>query len=157
MPLCSFSKDSALMDVTPVENIFISEYMLGAPGDFVKVYLYGLMQCHYPAINNATLSSFASALGLDETHVRDAFRYWQRRGLLRVVSEDPLSVEYFSIKAQVFKGAMTASGAPVYQYAQLNKSLQELFAGRMFSVSDYQKIYDWIEVYGLNEPVVTAG
>ena len=154
MPLCSFSKDSALMDVTPVENIFISEYMLGAPGDFVKVYLYGLMQCHYPAINNATMTSFASALGLDETNVRDAFRYWQRRSLLRIVSEDPFSAEYFSIKAQVFNGAMTASGAPVYQYAQLNKKLQDLFAGRMFSVSDYQKIYDWIEVYGLSESVV---
>ena len=28
---------------TEVENIFINEYMPGAPGDFVKVYLYGLL------------------------------------------------------------------------------------------------------------------
>lgn len=28
---------------TDVENIFINEYMPAAPGDFVKVYLYGLL------------------------------------------------------------------------------------------------------------------
>ena len=35
-------KDFYLL-ATDVENIFINEYMPVAPGDFVKVYLYGLL------------------------------------------------------------------------------------------------------------------
>ena len=36
------TKDGYLLD-TEVENIFISEHMVVAPGDYVKVYLYVLM------------------------------------------------------------------------------------------------------------------
>ena len=35
-------KDYFLLD-TDVENMFIIEYMANAPGDFVKVYLFGRM------------------------------------------------------------------------------------------------------------------
>ena len=35
-------KDFYLL-TTEVENIFINEYMPTAPGDYVKVYLYGLL------------------------------------------------------------------------------------------------------------------
>ena len=37
-----------MFDVTPVENQFILEYMAGAKGDYVKVYLYGLLCCYHP-------------------------------------------------------------------------------------------------------------
>ena len=37
MAFCSFDDSAALFDATPVENMFITEYMLRAPGDFVKV------------------------------------------------------------------------------------------------------------------------
>ena len=33
---------------TPVENLFIEEFMVKAPGEFVKVYLYGLRFAMYP-------------------------------------------------------------------------------------------------------------
>ena len=32
MAYCAFDKDAALLDATPVDNMFISEYMLRAPG-----------------------------------------------------------------------------------------------------------------------------
>ena len=35
-------KDNFLLD-TSVENLFITEYMAVAPGDFVKVYLFAQM------------------------------------------------------------------------------------------------------------------
>ena len=35
MAFCSFDDSAALFDATPVENMFITEYMLRAPGDFV--------------------------------------------------------------------------------------------------------------------------
>ena len=48
MPYCSFDEGAAVFDATPVDNMFITEYMLRAPGDFVKVYLYALMLCSHP-------------------------------------------------------------------------------------------------------------
>ena len=36
MPLSSFSEQYAMYDVTPVENLFLLEYMPYAPGDYAK-------------------------------------------------------------------------------------------------------------------------
>ena len=48
MAMCSFADRFSMFDVTPVENLFIEEYMLRAPGDYVKVYIYGLRLCYHP-------------------------------------------------------------------------------------------------------------
>ena len=39
MAFCRRDKADVKFDVTPVENLFIQEYMVDAPGDYVKVYL----------------------------------------------------------------------------------------------------------------------
>ena len=44
MPLCAFQNDYLAKGVTPVVNIFIEHHLPHAPGDYVRVYLYGLMQ-----------------------------------------------------------------------------------------------------------------
>ena len=48
MQFASFAEETVLFGATAVENEFIMEYMLQAPGDFVRVYLYMLFQCQYP-------------------------------------------------------------------------------------------------------------
>ena len=37
MAMCSFADRFSMFDVTPVENLFIEEYMLRAPGDYVSI------------------------------------------------------------------------------------------------------------------------
>lgn len=49
MAFCRRDKADVKFDVTPVENLFIQEYMVDAPGDYVKVYLCALMQSRFPA------------------------------------------------------------------------------------------------------------
>ena len=82
MPICRFSGDYLAMGVTPVENIFIDQYLPSAPGDYVRVYLYGLMQCHY-ADGGMTFEKMARILSMSETDVKNAFAYWEQRGLVR--------------------------------------------------------------------------
>lgn len=77
MAMCSFADRFSMFDVTPVENLFIEEYMLRAPGDYVKVYIYGLRLCYHP-VKEASVTSIARALGLEEKTVMDAFAYWER-------------------------------------------------------------------------------
>ena len=37
MPFCSFSEGAAMFDVTPIENMFLLEYLPTAPEGFLRV------------------------------------------------------------------------------------------------------------------------
>ena len=97
MAFCTFDDGAALFDSTPVENMFITEYMLRAPGDFVKVYLYGLMLCYHHA-ERMSLSSMARDLDLQEEDVERAMRYWERDGLVRRTGDNPVRYTYYYLK-----------------------------------------------------------
>lgn len=97
MAFCAFDDSAALFDSTPVENMFITEYMLRAPGDFVKVYLYALMLCYHPT-PRMSLSSMARDLDMTEEDVERAFKYWARDGLVRQVGDNPVSFTLFNLK-----------------------------------------------------------
>ena len=66
---------------TEVENIFISEHMVTAPGEYVKVYLYALMCAE--AGQSVSAERLAKLLMTDRLQVERAFLYWQERGVLR--------------------------------------------------------------------------
>ena len=55
---------------TEVENIFINEYMPGAPGDFVKVYLYGLL--YSGSGSSVTGRQMSHQLGLSMETIEEA-------------------------------------------------------------------------------------
>ena len=54
MPMLEFDDQFTMFDITPLENLFIDEYMLRAPGDFVKVYIYALRQCYHRRATTTT-------------------------------------------------------------------------------------------------------
>ena len=82
MPQCSFSRWAAMLQATPVQNMFLVEYMPKAPDAYVKVYLYGLMQCCTPALAQDSLEE---ALDMDAQAVAEAFVYWQAQGLVSIL------------------------------------------------------------------------
>jgi DnaD/phage-associated family protein len=155
LALCKHSDKNHIFDVTPVENLFIHEFMLKAPGDFVKVYLFGLMQCYNPDCTQNTIPAFSRALGLENTDVENAFRYWERQGLLTIVEDakGELSIEFHNIKDLLYnKGLSTEK--PIYKYRDFNQNLQLIFDKRLLSPQEYLRIYDWIEVLNLPQEVV---
>ncbi|MDR1496436.1 MAG: DnaD domain protein [Clostridiales Family XIII bacterium] len=69
------------LDDTQVPNIFISEYMPGAPGDYVKVYLYAYMRAAQRDVtSNETI---ARELGIDLEEVLAAWTYFEKREVVR--------------------------------------------------------------------------
>ncbi len=60
-----FDERYAMFDVTPVDNQFIQEYLPAAKGDYVKVYLYGLMLCDHPG-EDINTDRMCRELDLDE-------------------------------------------------------------------------------------------
>lgn len=142
-----FSPEAARREMTPIDNLFFLEYMPDADGTFVKVYLYGLMQCYHPSLNDTDLGA---ALGLTDAQVRCAFVYWQAKGLVRIRSDEPLTVEYLLVE----QPAVTAATAK--KYRRLVESVEALLSPRSLDLREMQAIYDCIELYGLEEGAVLA-
>lgn len=144
----SISQEMKINGVTPIDNLFISEFMLGAPSDYVKVYLYALMQC-YMAMD-CDISSMAKDLSMGEEDIDSAFMYWVRKGLMKnlgnhYVFESPRSVVYCN---------GVTSGNSLSHYKDFNCALEEIMAGRTLIPSDFEMAYDWIEIYGMTRECV---
>ena len=142
-----FSPDAARRELTPIDNLFFLEFMPDADGTFVKVYLYGLMQCYHPSLADADI---AEALHLPEAQVRCAFVYWQAKGLVRILGGDPLTVEYLLSE----QPAVTT--ATPKKYRRFIDSLNALLSPRTLDMREMKAMYDCIELYGLDEGAVLA-
>ena len=92
-----FDERFAMFDITPVENLFILEYLPGARGDYVKVYLYGLMRCYHPE-EDLTFERLCRELNMTEEDVEAAFRFWERKRAVRRISDKPPKWQYVNIK-----------------------------------------------------------
>lgn len=68
---------------TSVSNVFIDEYMSGANGEFVKIYLYLLRQLN-SADAGFSLSEIADKFEHTEKDVKRALCYWERMQLLHL-------------------------------------------------------------------------
>ena len=140
-----FSPEAQKREQTPVDNLFFSEYMPDADGEAVKVYLYGLMQCRFPSMGDVALSE---ALNMPEGAVRAAFVYWQSKGLVRILKDEPLEVEYLTVEQPAVTTAV-----PV-KYRSFIRALNELIAPRRFNMNELGHIYDCIETFRLEEKTV---
>lgn len=66
---------------TAVPNYFLDQYMPGANGEFVKVYLYLLRT---EGRESLSISSIADRLKYTEADVMRALRHWEQEGLLQL-------------------------------------------------------------------------
>ena len=153
MAFCAFDDSAALFDSTPVENMFITEYMLRAPGDFVKVYLYALMLCYHPT-PRMSLSSMAKDLDMQEEDVDRAFKYWARDGLVRQVGDNPVTYSLYNLKQLTLTRAENP-GDKLYnqQTAQFIEEAERILK-RTLLPEETNLINDWVQVFELPEEVV---
>ncbi len=73
---------SAGLPAFPVASIFVDKYMAKANATFVKVYLYGLRLC-YAVGTKPDNAHIAEALDLLESDVLQAWKYWEKEGVIR--------------------------------------------------------------------------
>ncbi len=159
-------KDFFLLD-TKVENIFINEYMPSAPGDFVKVYLYASMYAEHGL--EITEKAIAKQLGLSEKKVREAWEYWEERGVIRKRYFDTQGnvsfiVEFLSLKEQLY-GKNTApvrgeasrpKGDNVFGNPEVKVMFKDIekALGRTLDSSELGQIMKWLTDYGASPEVV---
>ena len=78
MPFCAFSQSAALYDATPIENLFLIEYLPTAPDGFLRVYLYARMLALHPELGGG-LEEMAAALNMTSEAIYNAMRSEERR------------------------------------------------------------------------------
>ena len=98
---------------TTVENLFINEFLPDAPGDFVKVFLFGLMYAQFE--EEIDSRKMALALGLTEKDVDNAWKYWESNGLV-IIHDDNEAKDYsieFVRQIDLFYGKTIEETYPV--------------------------------------------
>ena len=145
-----FDKKYAMFDITPVENQFILEYLPAAKGDYVKVYLYGLMRCYHPE-EDMNLDRMCHELNMPEDTVRAAFGYWERRRLVIRISDNPPIWQYVNIKQ------ISAAGDPDPdpEYSAFSNDLYDAFDKvRRLHGSELNTCFEWHEELKLPTEVI---
>ncbi len=151
LDFCGFDEGAAVFDATPVENMFITEYMLRAPGDFVKVYLYGLMLCYHPA-QRMSVAAMARDLDQTEEDVMRAFKYWAREGLVRQIGDNPVRFAFVNLKQMTLTRAENP-GEQLYN-RHFTEEIRRILDKQTVGDNDYKTIFDWVDVLELPEEVV---
>ena len=145
---------------TKVENIFINEYMISAPGNFVKVYLVALMYADLE--KDIDDDMLAKALSIETEEVERAWKYWSELGVVKRYGGE---IIFPQLKEEIYgmKKTDEQKEAPVNQNALHvldNNLLRELFdqvsqiLARPLNGPETNAIMDWIEVFGATPEVI---
>lgn len=152
---------------TEVENIFINEYMPQAPGDYVKVYLYGLLYSG----NGETMTEkqMSRQLGLPGEKIDQAWAYWERQGLVsRTPSDgtDGYDICFRQMRSLMYGRDMSAGAARekteeaeaagVLGSDRLKNLLDEMenLLGKTFSPRETKEIFSWPEEIGATDDII---
>ena len=71
---------SMLFSHTNLPDVFITEYLSEASGDFIKVYLYMLFLSKYN--KDIKLNDLSKKIALPLNVIQDAIKYWEERDVI---------------------------------------------------------------------------
>lgn len=141
---------------TPVENIFINEYMPAAPEGYVKVYL--LARMYMNTGEEMEPADLARTLTLSEEDVEKALLYWVKQGLIR---RDPEGIHFVSLKEQLYgrhrsKKRASSRGKELLDNHHLKHLMDELqrLLGGLPSGSDVNEVATWVDELKATDAVI---
>lgn len=161
-------KDFYLL-TTDVENIFINEYMPIAPGQYVKVFLYGLLysQNH----EELTAKQFAQQLQMTEKEVEKAWDYWESLGVISkkyIINTNEYDIEFKQLRSVMYgsgaQAANTAKNAKTQNEGTplVDETIRDLIhsveqaIGRTMSPKESKEVASWIDEIGATVEVIMA-
>lgn len=150
---------------TPIENIFLNDYMPQADGDFVKVYLAGYQMAKQTLDETAEVdhADIARRLSLLESDVLKAWDYWEEQGIIEKLieaEEGRYGVRFLNLKELYTKNIYAPktkkkeTGGDFFQSLE-NPAIANLFSQASYYMRrdiPYQKKMDiaqWIKDYNM--------
>lgn len=177
----NFLMETTDMDLgdTPIENIFINDFMPMANGTYVKVYLLGYKYAYDRdpniEVNNNTI---AKHLNIPLVDVLSAWDFWEGKGIVEKIPNNPQDkydyrIRFFNLKQLYIKNNYQMleyrEGAKKKEYKSSVKDLiganQIPEINKMFNSIDYtirrqlvpnekKKILEWIHNYNMNPDII---
>ena len=152
---------SLIFSQTSIPDVFFTEYLSQANGDFVKVYLYLYFLSKYN--KDVKINDLSKKLELPLKIIQDAVKYWEEAGLLIRKNQGFIVANLQEIELnKVYKPRISMSAQDVKKVAENNyraKAIDtinnEFFQGVM-SPSWYGDIDLWFKKYGFDEEVMIA-
>ena len=112
-PLTLYHKNK--IEYVNVPCDFIDHYLMDAPGEFVKIYLY-LLRCMKSEDNSPSLSDVADKLNFTEKDVLRALKYWEKKKLLSLVYDEEkqlCGIDFDNIMDSADKSVLAEIKTPV--------------------------------------------
>lgn len=152
---------SLIFSQTSLPDVFFTEYLSQAPGDFVKVYLYLFFLSKYN--KDVKINDLSKKLELPLKTIQDAIKYWEDTGILIRKNQGFIVANLQEIELnKVYKPKISMSATDVkkisenkYRAKAIDTINNEFFQGVM-SPSWYGDIDLWFKKYGFDEEVMIA-
>lgn len=152
---------SMLFSTTELPDIFFTEYLSAASGDFIKVYLYMIFLSKYH--KEIKLNDLSKKLALPLKTIQDAIKYWEDIGVITKKSSGYVMASLQEIELHnLYKPKLTASAEDVAkkeknQYrAKAIENINTAYFQGVMSPSWYNDITLWFKKYSFDEQVMVA-
>lgn len=150
-----------LFSNTQIPDIFFSEYLSSANGDYIKIYLYILFLSKYD--KDIKLNDLSKKLVLPLKVIQDAIKYWEDAGVLTKKTTGYIINDLQEIELhKLYKPKTSLSAEQLQKSAEDQKRAQSIeyinnkyFSGLM-PLSWYPDIELWFSKYGFDEEVMIA-
>ena len=152
---------SMLFSYTELPDVFITEYLSQAPGDYIKVYLYLLFLSKYD--KDIKINDLSKKLALPLKTIQEAFKYWEEAEvlvkkttgyILKNIQETEL-LKLYSPKLSSSPDDIKKSEQNIYRVKAIENINNQFFQGIM-SPSWYNDIDLWFKKYCFDEQVMLA-
>ena len=155
------NEKSLVLSSTDIPDVFFTEYLPEASGDFTKVYLYIQFLSKYN--KEFKVNDLSKTLGLDFPVVQDALKFWEDKGLIIKTPDGYNLADIQEIEiSKLYSPKVTASPEDVKKgednknrNATIENINNQFFQGVM-STSWYNDIYHWYDKYGFDDSVMLA-
>ena len=155
------NESSFLFQSTPLPDIFFTEYISEAPGDYIKVYLYCLFLSKYD--KDIKINDLSKKLSLPLKVIQDSLIYWEnaevmiKKGtgyIVNNIQEIELH-KLYSPNISLSKEKIE-DNAKNKSRAKIIETINSMFFQGIMSPAWYSDIDTWFRKYNFDEDVMLA-
>ena len=152
---------SMLFSCTELPDIFFTEYLSQAPGDYIKVYLYILFLSKYN--KDIKLNDMSKKLALPLNIIQEAIKYWEENGTITKKGTGYIINSIQDIELNKLYSPKITISKDTIQNMEKDKSrssaietINTMFFQGIMSPSWYSDIDLWFKKYNFDEEVMIA-
>ena len=150
-----------LFSSTELPDVFFTEYLSQASGDYIKIYLYIVFLSKYG--KDVKINDLSKKLNIDFKTIQEGIKYWEDTGVITKKNTGYIINNLQEIELhKLYKPKVALSAESVKQTAQNQyrakaiENINNLFFQGIMSPSWYSDIDLWFKKYSFDEEVMIA-